>query len=80
MTKCVLLQQVENSNSDAVEDKVWFFGPLRRSEAERLLTERAKNGEFLVRNCETSVSLLGIVQYHKNVQYRFLQLRELFFG
>ncbi|XP_076807658.1 SH2/SH3 adapter protein NCK1-like isoform X2 [Clavelina lepadiformis] len=41
------------SNTKVIE-KDWYFGTLKRAEAEKVLGDRAKNGEFLVRDSETS--------------------------
>ena len=35
--------------------KIWYFGAMSRAAAEKILRERARVGEYLVRNSETSV-------------------------
>ena len=43
------VQAADGNKSD------WFFGDLTRLQAESILKERAQDGQFLVRNSETSV-------------------------
>lgn len=45
-----------NPERDPVRDEIWYFGLIPRNQCDSLLNEFAEDGDFLVRESETSVS------------------------
>ncbi|XP_026690648.2 SH2/SH3 adapter protein NCK1 isoform X2 [Ciona intestinalis] len=43
-----------DGGADGIHSRDWYFGNLKRADAEQRLQDRADNGEFLVRGSETS--------------------------
>lgn len=41
--------------------KSWYFGTISRSQCDQLLNDRGHDGDFLIRDSETNVSLVVIV-------------------
>lgn len=41
---------------DSMIDKSWYFGSVKRADAERMLLSGAQNSEFMVRDSESTVS------------------------
>lgn len=42
---------------DAIKQQPWYYGPICRAECDTLLTQKGMDGDFLIRDSETNVSL-----------------------
>ena len=45
------------TSNDEVRGKSWYYGPISRSDCDVLMAERGQDGDFLVRDSESTVSL-----------------------
>lgn len=52
-----------SKNVDKADNRSWFFGQMKRADAEKMLNQRAQVGEYLVRNSETSVRKICFFVY-----------------
>ena len=46
-----------STSSEDVRGKSWYFGPISRSDCDVLMAERGQDGDFLVRDSESNVSI-----------------------
>lgn len=44
------------AGNEEVQDKPWYFGPISRADCDVLMSEKGHDGDFLVRDSESTVS------------------------
>ena len=59
-----------STSSEDVRGKSWYFGPISRSDCDVLMAERGQDGDFLVRDSESNVS---IDHNNQNIQNHSVQ-------
>ena len=57
-----LIRNINTSGSgnEEVRGKPWYFGQISRSECDILMAEKGQDGDFLVRDSESTVSSLDL--------------------
>lgn len=51
---------LSGDGQQGMSGKPWYFGPIKRAEAESLLYQKAQNSEFMVRDSESTVGDLSV--------------------
>ena len=44
-------------SNEEVRGKPWYYGPISRGDCDNLMAERGQDGDFLVRDSESNVSI-----------------------
>lgn len=52
-------QYREQTSDLSIQSQPWYFGSISRSECDRMLNENAADGDFLIRDSETNVSIFS---------------------
>ena len=45
-------------SNEEVRGKPWYYGPISRGDCDNLMAERGQDGDFLVRDSESNVSII----------------------
>ena len=55
----MLLNRNGVGGNDEVTGKSWYYGPISRQECDVIMAEKGQDGDFLVRDSESTVSHLA---------------------
>ena len=63
-----------NTSGEEITGKSWYYGAISRGECDILMSERGQDGDFIVRDSESTVSWqdMHLLQYADNVLIWFL--------
>ena len=50
-------QSGKNDKSNQLHSKLWYYGPITRAQCDDILNQRGHDGDFLIRDSETNVSI-----------------------
>ena len=48
---------VKTDKSNQLHSKHWYYGPITRAQCDDILNQRGHDGDFLIRDSETNVSI-----------------------
>ena len=53
-------QTVSLQTLEAIKQQPWYFGHITRADCDNILTDKGQDGDFMVRESETNVSLNAV--------------------